>query len=79
MFSENAAYTQTSVVTSSALATTTTTSATTPHVQRLSLSQPLEYENVDFSTLSVMLAITSAATSIVRVYGLGMHVVICYS
>jgi hypothetical protein len=79
IFSENVAEGVTSVLAATAIATTTTTSATTPHVQKVSLAQPLTFENVDFSSLVVTLSINAAATSVVRVYGIGMHVVVTNS
>lgn len=79
IFSENVAEGVTSVLAATGIALTTTTSATTPHVQKVSLAQPLTFENVDYSTLTITLSINSAATSIVRVYGVGMHVAVAYS
>ena len=76
VFSENAAYTQTTPLAATAIAVTTTTSATTPHVQRLTLTQPITFESTDFSTLIVTLALTGAGTTITRVYGIGMHVAV---
>ena len=62
-----------------ALAVTTTTSATTPHVQKFTLPQPLVYETADFSDLVLEVSIVAAATSAVRLYGMGMHVAVEYS
>jgi len=70
---ENTAFTNTAVQAATAIATTTTTSATTPHVQVVTLAQPLSYETLNNSDLSIELLLTTAATSAVRVYGLGMH------
>jgi len=79
IFAENTATVNTAVVAPQALATTTTTSATTPHVQKFTLPQPLVYETADFSSLILELSVVAAATSAVRVYGLGMHVAVEYS
>lgn len=79
IYTENAAFTNTAVLAATGIALTTTTSATTPHVQKVSLAQPLVYEADDFSNVSVELLITAAATSAVRVYGVGVHAVVEYS
>jgi len=79
IFSENTAESVSTVLAATAIATTTTGSTTSPHVQKVSLAQPLVFETVDFSNLVVTLSINAAATSIVRVYGIGMHVALAYS
>lgn len=79
IFSENVATTNTAVVAPQTIALTTTTSATTPHVQKFTLPQPLVYETADLSTLICELSITTAATSAVRVYGIGIHYAVEYS
>jgi hypothetical protein len=78
IFVENTATVNTSVLAATAVALTTTTSATTPHVQKVALAQPLTFESADMSGLVIELSITAAATSAVRVYGLAMHVVAKY-
>jgi hypothetical protein len=78
-YTENVAFTNTAVLAPTAIALTTTTSATTPHVQKVSLAQPLVFEVNDNSNLSVELSITAAATSAIRVYGMGAHVAVEYS
>lgn len=72
-YTENAAFTNTAVLAATAIATTTTAAAGSPHVQKVALAQPLLYEVNDFSDLSVELVITTAATSAVRIYGIGVH------
>jgi hypothetical protein len=79
IFVENTATTNTTVLAATGVALTTTTSATTPHVQRVALAQPLVYETADFSSLILEFSVNAAATSAVRVYGLGMHVAVEYS
>jgi hypothetical protein len=79
IFVENTATVNTAVVAPQTLALTTTTSATTPHVQKFTLVQPVIFEMADFSTLVIELAITTAATSAVRVYGIGAHYAVVYS
>lgn len=79
IFVENTATTNTTVLAATAVALTTTTSATTPHVQRLALAQPLVYETADFSSLIMEFSVSAAGTSAVRVYGLGMHVMMEFS
>jgi hypothetical protein len=79
IFAENVATTNTAVVAAQNVALTTTTSATTPHVQKFTLPQPLVYETADMSTLIMELLITTAATSAVRVYGIGIHYAVEYS
>lgn len=78
-FAENTAYTFDTPLAATAVATTTTTSLTTPHVQRVSLAQPLTYESADFSNIFATLVLTTAATSLVSLYGLGLHVAVEYS
>jgi hypothetical protein len=79
IFSENTAFTNTAVVAPQAIALTTTTGAGTPHVQKFTLPQPLVYETADFSDLVIELSVTTAATSAVRMYGIGCHVAVEYS
>lgn len=78
IFSENVAFTNTAVVAPTAVAATTTTSAGTPHVQKISLAQPLVFETADISGLQLELVLTQAATSTTRVYGLGIHAALEY-
>lgn len=78
VYTENAAFTNTAVVAATGIATTTTTGAGTPHVQKVSLAQPLAFETNDASDLLIELVITTAATSAIRVYGLGCHVAVQY-
>ena len=79
VFSENTATVNTAVVASQAIATTTTTSATTPHVQKFTLPQPLVYETADMSDLVIELSIVAAATSAVRVYAMAAHYAVEFS
>jgi hypothetical protein len=79
VFQENTVTVNTAVVAPQTLALTTTTSATTPHVQKFTLPQPLVYETADFSSLVIEVSIVAAATSAVRLYGIGMHVAVEYS
>lgn len=79
IFAENTATTNTAVVAPQTIALTTTTSATTPHVQKFTLPQPIVYETADISALIIELSITAAATSAVRVYGIGAHYAVEYS
>lgn len=79
IFVENTATTNTAVLAATAVAVTTTTSATTPHVARLALAQPLVYEMADFSNLLIELNIVTAGTSALRVYGIGCHYEVEYS
>jgi hypothetical protein len=78
IYTENVAFTNNTVLAPTAVALTTTTSATTPHVQKITLPQPLLFEADDFSNLSLEFTITTAGTSAVRVYGMGMHVAVEY-
>ncbi len=78
-YTENAAFTNTAVLAATAIATTTTTGAGTPHVQKVSLAQPLQYEINDVSDLNIELVITTAATSVVRIYGVGAHCAVEFS
>jgi len=79
VYSENAAFTNTATLAATAIATTTTTAAGTPHVQKVSLAQPLIFESADNSNVTIELTITAAATSAIRVYGMGCHVAVEYS
>lgn len=79
IFTENAAFTNNAVIAATAIATTTTTGAGTPHVQTVAAPTPLVFEADDISNISVEMTITTAATSAVRVYGIGMHVAVEYS
>lgn len=79
IFAENTATVNTAVVAPQTLALTTTTSATTPHVQKFTLPQPLVYETADFSDLILEFSMTTAGTSAVRIYGIGLHYAVEYS
>jgi len=78
IFAENTALVNTAVVSPQTIALTTTTSLSTPHVQRYTLSQPLVFEAADFSSLVLEAVFTTAATSLLYVYGLGAHYAIVY-
>jgi len=78
-YTENVAFTNTAIVVPTALATGTSGSASSPHVQKVTLAQPLTFESADFSDLTIELVLTPQATSAIRVYGLGAHVAVEYS
>jgi len=78
-YTENTAFTNTAVLAPTAIALTTTTSATTPHVQKVTLAQPIIFESNDNANLSIELSITAAATSAIRVYGMACHCAVEYS
>lgn len=61
------------------IATTLTTNLTSPHVQKVSLAQPLAYETADFSNTYATLLITTQGTSLVSIYGIGMHLAVEFS
>jgi len=79
IFSENVAFTNTAVVAPQTLALTTTTSASTPHVQKYTLPQPIVFEMADYSQLVIELAIQTASTGLAYVYGIGAHYAIVCS
>jgi hypothetical protein len=79
VFVENTATVNTPVLAATATALTTTTSATTPHVQKVTLAQPLIYESNDFSNITIEFLVVTAATSALRVYGIGAHVAVEYA
>jgi hypothetical protein len=76
---ENVGFTNTAVLAPTGVALTTTTSATTPHVQKVALAQPLLYETLDFSDLTIEFLVTTAGTSALRIYGLGCHCAVEFS
>lgn len=78
-YTENVAVTIDAVLAATGVALTTTAAANAPHVQKISLPQPLAYETADFSNLAISFLITTAATSAVRVYGVGAHLAVEYS
>lgn len=78
-YTENTAFTNTAVLAATGISVANTTSATTPHVQKVSLAQPLSFEANDISSLSIELLLTTAAASLIRVYGIGAHVAIEYA
>jgi hypothetical protein len=78
-FGENVAYGQDAVLAATGIALTTTAAATQPHVQKVALAQPLVYEVADFSNLAVQLLITTAGTSAVALYGIGLHCAVEFS
>src|SRR5262249_27260473 len=78
-FQENGTYTFDTPLTATGISTALTTTLITPHVQKVSLAQPLVYEQADYSNLAVTLLITTQGTSLVSIYGIGMHVAVEYS
>lgn len=78
-YGENLAYGFDTPLAATGIATTTTTSITTPHVQKVSLSQPLIFEQADNSNVFATLSINAAATSLVAIYGIGVHVAAVFS
>lgn len=78
-YTENAAFTNAAVLAATAVSAVTTTGAATPHVQKVALAQPLVYESADISNLQIELIAVLPATSLIRVYGLGVHVAVEYS
>lgn len=79
IYVENTVTVNTAVLAPTTLSFVTTTSATTPHVQKVTLPQPLIYETADFSDLIVEFSMTTGATSAVRIYGIGLHYAVEYS
>lgn len=79
IFAENTALVNTSVVAPQTLALTTTTSSSTPHVQKYTLPQPIVFEAADYESLVIEASFTTAATSLLYVYGIGAHYAIAYS
>jgi hypothetical protein len=79
IFIENTAFVNTAVLAPTAVSTTTTTSSSTPHVQRVSIAQPVVFEMADFAQLTLELALVAPATSVVQVYGVGAHYALVYS
>jgi hypothetical protein len=77
-FTENVAFTNTAVIAATGVALTTTASATACHVQSVAATNPIVFETANFSNISVEFLVTAAATSAVRVYGVGMHVAVCF-
>jgi len=71
IYVENTATVNTAILAPTTVALTTTTSATTPHVQKVTLPQPLVYESADFSDLIVEFSMTTAGTSAVRISAAG--------
>lgn len=78
-FAEAVANAQDVLVNAVAIATTTTASATTCHVQKSTLAQPIAFEATDNSDLVIELALVTPASSTARVYGVGVHVACEYS
>lgn len=78
-YSNNAAFTITDVIAPTAVTLPTSTSISTPYVFKLSAAQPLVYESVDNTDLSVELILVTTVAGSARVYGLGMHVAVEYS
>lgn len=78
-YTENTAFTNNAVLAATGIALTQTTSATTPHVQKVSLAQPLVYEANDSSDLAIEATFQVAGTTALRVYGIGAHVAVEYS
>ena len=79
VYAEGVATAQTVLVNAAAISTATTASATTCHVQKSTLPQPLVYESTDASDLVLELALVTPAASTARVYGIGMHVACEYT
>lgn len=78
-YTENVAFTNTAVQAATGISTALTGAAGSPHVQKVTLTQPLSFESTDISDLSIELLITTQGTSAVRVYGLGCHCAVEFS
>lgn len=78
-YTENVAFTNTAVVAPTAIATATNGAAGAPHVQKVTLAQPILFESNDISDLTIELVLTPQATTAIRVYGIGAHVAVEYS
>lgn len=77
-YTENVAFTNTTVLAAAAIATTVTASATAPHVQTVALPQPLAFETANFSDLTVEFSATTGATiNSLLLFGIGLHAVYC--
>jgi hypothetical protein len=78
IYNENTALSNTQLINASAIATTTTTSLSTPHVQKVSVAQPVVFEAADYSSLIIEAQFVTAATSLIYIYGIGAHyAVVC--
>ncbi len=78
-FAENTTYTLDTPLAATGISTALTTNLTSPHVQKVSLTQPLAYETADFSDLFATLLITTQAGSLVSIYGIGLHCAVEFS
>lgn len=76
---ENTAFTNTAILAPTGVATGVSASATSPHVQKVALAQPLTFESIDNSDLTIELVLTPQATTAYRVYGIGAHLAVEYS
>lgn len=72
VYAENVAIAITAYLAATNIALTTTTAANTPHVQVVAVTTPV-FETSDLSDIIIELSLTTAATSVVRVYGMGLH------
>ena len=77
-FTENAVFTNTALIAATGVSVATNTGAGTPHVQTVAATNPLVFEINNFSNLIIELQLVLPATTTMRVYGLGMHVAVCY-
>ena len=71
-FTENVAITVTTVVAPATVALTTTSAANAAHIGKVAVTTPV-FETTDVSNVLIELVLTTAATSVVRVYGMGYH------
>jgi hypothetical protein len=71
---ENVAFAQDIVLAPTATSLAVTASATTCHVQKVSLAQPLVFEATDNSDLVIEAVFTTPAGGTARIYGVGIHV-----
>lgn len=78
-YAEGVANAQDTLVNAVAVTLTTTASATTCHVFKSSLAQPLVFESTDNSDLVLELALVTPAGGTARVYGIGVHAAVEYS
>lgn len=78
-YAEGVANAQDVLVNAAAMTLTATAGATTCHVFKSTLAQPLVFESTDNSDLVIEVILTTPAGGTSRLYGVGIHVAVEYS
>ena len=73
VYADSTALAVTTVVAPATIATTISSAANAPFVGKVAVAAPAGFETTDLSNVLIELTLTTAATTVLRVYGMGCH------